>query len=54
MKNREEAYIGIELETHMYGDDLGSGGMDDILMVGIDLTADELYHLMDIIVRRNI
>ena len=46
MKNREEAYIGIELETHIYGDDLGSAGMDDILMEGIDITADELYQFI--------
>ena len=43
MENREEAYIGIELETHIYGQDLGSAGMEDVLNQGIDISARELY-----------
>ena len=43
MRNREEAYIGIELETHIYGQDLGSAGMEDVLNQGIDISARELY-----------
>ena len=46
MKNREEAYIGLELKTHHYPDDLGESGMNDILDDGIDITADELYQFI--------
>ena len=46
MKNREEAYIGIELETHSYPEDLGQCAMDDILNEGIEISADELYQFI--------
>ena len=46
MKNTERAYIGIELGTHSYPEDLGQSGMDDILDEGIDISADELYEFI--------
>tara|TARA_Y100001963_G_scaffold158067_1_gene256364 strand:- start:1521 stop:1844 length:324 start_codon:yes stop_codon:yes gene_type:complete len=46
MNSREEAYIGIELETHIYGQDLGSAGMDDVLHEGIDISAERLYRFI--------
>jgi len=46
MKNTERAYIGIELGTHLYPEDLGQSGMDDILNEGIDIYANELYEFI--------
>ena len=46
MRNREEAYIGIELETHEFQVDLGSSAEQDILDEGIDISARELYEFI--------
>ena len=46
MKRTELAYIGLELGTHRYPEDLSSSGMDDILDEGIECYPEDIYAIL--------
>mgnify|MGYP001397937174 CR=1 FL=1 len=46
MKRTEEAYIGLELETHTWNVDIENNAMEDILDEGIECYPDDVYALI--------
>ena len=46
MKRTELAYIGLELETHRYPEDINNTAMEDILDEGIEGYPEDIYALI--------